>query len=340
MTKIRGRLREWFGTTYMRIGRRIWRRLPAWAQHLPPVRWYGMHLHAVVRLVARRDQNHSTFFFRNRAELELLTRLVERKETDGSVKIAVLGCSKGAEVYSIMGALRTARPDLNLSIFAVDISEEILEFAKHGVYSLEGADSDAAKVGESGTESGTVVYHTARDQRGTSPLERVTPIEMGVLFEKEGDRAKVRPWLKEGIFWHRGDAEDPKLVSVLGLQDVVVANRFLCHMEPAAAERCLRNLARLVRLGGYLFASGVDLDVRAKIAQEMGWKPVTEMMREVYEGDPSLTNEWPTEYWTVEPFQTKQRDWITRYSSVFRLGLNACVVCVDDANLALVSQLF
>jgi hypothetical protein len=35
-------------------------------------------------------------------------------------------------------------------------------------------------------------------------------------------------------------------VTLLGLQDIVIANRFLCHMEPRDAERCLRNIARLV----------------------------------------------------------------------------------------------
>ena len=31
-------------------------------------------------------------------------------------------------------------------------------------------------------------------------------------------------------------------------QDIVIANNFLCHMEAADAERCLRNIARLVKL--------------------------------------------------------------------------------------------
>ena len=64
------------------------------------------------------------------------------------------------------------------------------------------------------------------------------------MFEVKGNDAKVRPFLKEGISWHCADAGDPKLVGALGLQDIVVANRFLCHMEPKAAEKCLRNVGR------------------------------------------------------------------------------------------------
>jgi chemotaxis methyl-accepting protein methylase len=297
------------GVNYMKVGRKIWWRLPDWSRQFPPVRWYGMHLHAIVQQTASRDQNHSTLFFRNRAELRLLTRLAERKESGADLDIAVLGCSKGAEVYSIIGALRQTRPDLNIKVCGVDISAEILEFAKEGTYSLSGSD-----------------HQTARDQRGLSIFERVTPIELGVMFDRQGDQLKVKPWLKEGIRWHCGSVDDPSLPTVLGPQDIVVANRFLCHMQPASAERSLRNVARLVKPGGYLFASGVDLDVRAKVAKELGWEPITEMMKEVYEGDRTLSDAWPTYYWGIEPFRATQRDWATRYSSAFRLDLQACAL--------------
>ena len=101
---------------------------------------------------------------------------------------------------------------------------------------------------------------------------------------------------------------------------MVVANRFLCHMEPAAAERCLRNIARLVKPGGYLFVSGIDLDVRTRVARGMGWKPVSDMIRDIHEGDPSLRRGWPLEYWGLEPFCDDRSDWRIRYASVFQIG--------------------
>ena len=58
--------------------------------------------------------------------------------------ICVLACSKGAEVYSILWAIRSARPDLRLTLHAVDISQEILEFAERGVYSLDSSDVSKA----------------------------------------------------------------------------------------------------------------------------------------------------------------------------------------------------
>src|SRR5207245_1507271 len=101
---------------------------------------------------------------------------------------------------------------------------------------------------------------------------------------------------------------------------MVVANNFLCHMDPPNAERCLRNIARLVKPGGYLFVSGIDLDVRTRVAREMGWKPVTELIREIHEGDAHLTRDWPLQYWGLEPLDETRRDWTVRYASVFQLS--------------------
>jgi 2-polyprenyl-3-methyl-5-hydroxy-6-metoxy-1,4-benzoquinol methylase len=132
--------------------------------------------------------------------------------------------------------------------------------------------------------------------------------EKNQMFDREGDYVRVKSWIKEGISWHCADAGDPELASILGRQDVVVANRFLCHMDPPNAERILHNLGRVLKPGGYLFVSGVDLDVRTRVALDMKWKPVTELMEEVHDGDPSIRHGWPLEYWGTEPFDAKRRD--------------------------------
>jgi hypothetical protein len=109
----------------------------------------------------------------------------------------------------------------------------------------------------------------------------------------------------------------------LGRQDMVIANRFLCHMAPPEAETCLRNIAHLVNPGGYLFVSGVDLDLRTRLASELGWTPVPYLLEEIHDGDPSVRRDWPWKYWGLEPLDAKRPDWRVRYASVFRLGLNA-----------------
>src|SRR5581483_8765678 len=69
-------------------------------------------------------------------ELELMRRLVSRSNIS-QMKLTVLACSKGAEVYSIAWTLRKAFPGLDLRISAIDISQEIVEFVEKGVYTLE-----------------------------------------------------------------------------------------------------------------------------------------------------------------------------------------------------------
>ncbi len=128
------------------------------------------------------------------------------------------------------------------------------------------------------------------------------------MFDWAGDQAKVKSWLKEGIDWRLGDAADPKLIRGLGLKDMVVANNFLCHMAPADAEKCLRNIGRLVRPGGCLFILGVDLDVRTKVALDLGWEPVTELMAEIHDGDHSVRTDWPWCWRGLEPLNRTRRD--------------------------------
>jgi chemotaxis protein methyltransferase CheR len=302
--------------SYLRQSGRIWRHLPASIKFSPAGLAYGRHLHAMVQRHAPRQQYFGTFFLRNRAELELMCRLVARKPHEAGLELTVLACSKGAEVYSIAWAMRLARPDLQIRIHAIDISPEILNFAEKGIYTHKSIAPAIAENGNSSTGRDAIAWNTGRDQN--APIfERLAGHEMEAMFENEGEYARVRPWLRQGIEWHCADAADPSLGRLLGPQDVVVANKFLCHMGPGEAERSLRSIAHLVRPGGYLFVSGIDLDVREKVAEGLGWRPVTTMLREVHEGDTSLRRGWPLEYWGLEPFRL---DRPLRYASVFQVG--------------------
>jgi chemotaxis methyl-accepting protein methylase len=306
---------------YVRNSKRIWGRLPAFVRSLPGAAAYGNHLHALVQRYADRNQNHSTFFLRNRPELELMVQLLRDKAQGATVNMTVVACSKGAEVYSIAWKIRKARPDLKIKIHAVDISQEVVTFGEAGIYSF---DSVMAVEKSEGHPAAGARDLTWRDQvwgnTALSMFERMTDEEVRDMFEIQGNEARVRAWIKEGIEWLRGDATDPQFAAMLGSQDVVVANRFLCHMKPADADACLRNVAHLVKSGGYLFVSGVDLDVRTKVARDLGWRPVPDLMREVHEGDPSLIMAWPLEYWGIEPFSSRRPDWRVRFASAFQMA--------------------
>ncbi len=254
---------------WLRLTDWIWRRLPRQIAALRPVDSYGRFLHSLA-LHADREMYLGTFFFRNRPELELIRRLSDPIARRRPVKIAVLGCSNGAEVYSIRWTLRSMKPGTQLVMHAVDISTAALECRE--------------------------------------------------MFDGEGKRLAIKPRFKEGITWLAGDAGDPRMRDALGSQDIVVANRFLCHMAPPEAERCLRSTARLLGPGGHLFVSGIDLDVRTKVARELGWKPVQDLLEGIHDGDRSLRADWPCKYWGLEPLDKRRPDWAIRYASVFQIG--------------------
>ena len=282
---------------YLRLSKWIWERLPSRVRDLHPVRCYGAWLHTLVCVRANREMYLGTFFLRNRPALELMRRLAQQRAHGSTLRIAVLGCSIGAEVYSILWIIRSARPDLKVLLDAVDISKEILSFAEKGIYA---------------PDTSQLV--------GASIFERLTTAEMVELFDCEGDQAKVKSWLREGITWQLGDAADPNLINILGPQDMVVASNFLCHMPRVDAEKCLGNIARLVSPGGYLFVSGVDLDVRTKLALDLGWEPLPELIAEIHNGDPSVRADWPWHWWGLEPLNRKRHNWQTRYAAAFRIA--------------------
>jgi chemotaxis methyl-accepting protein methylase/mannose-6-phosphate isomerase-like protein (cupin superfamily) len=280
---------------FLRLNQRLWKNFPASFTSLVPIRLYGDFVHALARNNIR-AQAFATFFLRNRPELELIRRLAQRRTASETLRVAVLGCSIGAETYSVAWTIRSARPDLKLIVHAVDISRKAVEIGKSGAYPL------------------------TSEPTNTDLFERLAEAEIEELFDRDRDVVTVKEWIRDGIEWHVGDVEDSEMIGVLGPQDVVVANNFLCHMDAATAERCLRNIAHLVSPYGYLFVSGVDLNVRIKVAQDLGWHPLQELLEEIHDGDPCLKAYWPWHYGGLEPLNKRRRDWQLRYAAAFQLA--------------------
>jgi chemotaxis methyl-accepting protein methylase len=281
---------------YLRVNQAIWRRLPPKLRNSRVAEWHGGFLHKLVCRRAQRRQYFGTFFLRNRPALEQIRRLVAQRERGSTLQVAILGCSIGAEVYSVLWTIRSARPDLEVRVHAVDVSREVLQVAERAVYTS--------------ASSGLV---------GSSIFERLTPEESHALFDWEGETATVKPWLRAGITWYEADVSSPELTRALGPQDIVVASNFLCHMPPSLAEACLRNFVRLLRPGGYILVLGVDLEVRSKVARQLGWQPVPDLIREIHDGDPSVRGDWPWEWWGLEPLNDRRPDWQLRYAAGYRI---------------------
>ncbi len=303
---------------FLRVNRRVWNILPSSVIRSRSIEWYGRFLHALARTNGVRAQALNTFFLRNRPELELMRRLASHKKQGDTVRIAVLGCSTGAEVYSIAWTIRTARPDLKVIMQAVDISEEAVEFARRGVYPLN-ARMNLNAVRDCMAAGRWRVSSTGSRVVDSEIFERLTPAEKGELFDSHEDAVAIKDWLKEGINWYVADVREPEILNKMDSQDIVVASNFLCHMVEPEAERCLRNIARLVRPQGYLFVSGIDLDVRERVAQQLGWEPTTELLEEIHDGDSCLRGQWPFLYGGLEPLNKRRKDWKIRYAAAFRI---------------------
>jgi SAM-dependent methyltransferase len=280
---------------FLTLNQFFWKRIPSTLHRSGLVRRYGCFLHGLVLWRGYRTHFHGTYFLRNRPQLELIQRLVDKKSKGDQLRVAVLGCSTGPEAYSVAWSIRSARPDLALVLTAADISEQAVDTAKLGVFFL-----------------------SREKLSGTAVCEKLTPGEIENFFDRNGDAVTVKPWLKEGINWRVEDARDREITSSIGLQDLVVANNFLCHMNASEAETCLRNIVRLVNPDGYLIVSGIDLNVRARVARDLGWEPVEELLEEIHEGD-ILRNDWPFLYYGLEPLDKKMRNWELRYAAAFRI---------------------
>jgi len=122
---------------YLRLNHAMWNRLPGVVRDSRLVRWYGTVLHRLVCRHASRQQYFGTFFLRNRPVLEQIRRLIASRAGGSSLRITVLGCSIGAEIYSLLWTIRSARPDLKVHLCAVDNSAEVLEVAAKAVYTSE-----------------------------------------------------------------------------------------------------------------------------------------------------------------------------------------------------------
>lgn len=284
-------LRTYVGKPFLQANERLWPLLPRQAREQQMVRRYGRWLHSMVLL---RDGDHRTqslwtCFLRNRAELNYIGRLASAVPNGCTFRVAVLGCSTGAEAFSTVWAMRKANPNISLVVHASDIDAGAIKAAEAAIYRSD-----------------------ARELSGLSDAEREE------LFEPAGDGWRVRTQWREPISWHVLDARQSGLAEWAGQHDLVLANRFLCHMSPAAARQCLRNVIDLVKPDGLLNVSGVDLGVRSAVTSQAGLTPVADTAEELHNGDPSILKCWPFNYYGLEPLDKSIPDWQRRYSVSYR----------------------
>lgn len=169
-----------------------------------------------------------TNFFRDKKafeyiEQEVIPIVLKNKAGAGPIRIWVAGCATGEEAYSL--AMLFAEQTLNVieapkvQIFATDIDETAISFAREGLYTL----NDAADV---------------------------SPERLRRFFNKEGDNYRIRREIREMIlFATHNFIKDPPFSHL----DFVSCRNVLIYLNHQAQERVMETFHFALKPGGFLF---------------------------------------------------------------------------------------
>jgi hypothetical protein len=269
--------------------RRTWRRMPPSVVESAPMLVLGAAIHRRSRARQQRGQSPFTRFLRSRGQLEVLRDIVRSFEGQ-CLRLAVVGCSTGAEVYSAAYVVKSTRPDLDVAIIGLDLDADVVCRARQGVYAMQAPE-----------------------------VAWLSSDESAALFDERDGALSVKPWIRRGIAWTVADARQPPIAMEPGAYHVLLVNNLLIHMDTRAAESCLRTLARLVAPNGSLFVSGMDLDLKTRLLPRLGFSVVPNRIEEIHNRD-SKRLDWPWSYWGLEPLDRSRPDWESRYGTVYRLA--------------------
>lgn len=279
-----------------KTGNKIWQHLPTKVQEGAAASYLSHCIHAFSRKYSARRECEAirypitTRFLRYPPLLLTINDIINDCQFGDTVRLCVMGCSTGAELYSILWSIRSAHADLKIRAIGVDLSKSAIEKASTGRYS-------------------------SKDKELTGLSEELR----SELFDKSQAGLKIKESLAAEVKWVVGDVGNDDLRARLGSQDIVVANNFLVFLKEAAAAACLRKIVRWVRPGGLLLCRGVDLDVRERIAREFALQPIPLRIQEIHDVNPRERHGWPWEYWGLEPLDKTRKDWIRRYATVFQV---------------------
>lgn len=278
-----------------RVHKLAWDWLTARGVHGQLITEYGRYVQGRNRArQARRPDSEHTFFLRNKVQFDVLRDLVRDWRGAPRLRIASVGCSTGAELYSALWSAHSTRRDLELAGLGLDISEPSLAAARSGRYSRAGRELERLT------------------------REQVDGLIAGGLLVDDGGSLAVPACYRDCARWDTANVFDHALGERFGAHDIVFVNNVLCHFSDAEAVPALENIARLVDVGGYLFINGVNPDVKVAVIPAAGLTPTSDRIEELYNGDAKALTRWPMTYWAPEPFDRRRRDWLLRYGTLFR----------------------
>ncbi|MFQ5773269.1 MAG: CheR family methyltransferase [Kiloniellaceae bacterium] len=177
---------------------------------------------------------NESFFFRDQKPFEqfrevVLPHLLEHRASKRAFRIWSAACSSGQEPYTLAMILKEQEAKLagwRVEIVATDLSREILDKAKEGLYSQ-------------------------------FEVQRGLPITLLVKYFKQvGDRWQIDEGIRKMVkFMEFNLLNDP---APLGRFDVVFCRNVLIYFDPPTKTRVLDNIANLLSADGFLYLGGAE----------------------------------------------------------------------------------
>lgn len=254
---------------------------------------YGQALrHRLIQHIEDRTSYTFTQFYRAPGQLDALCGPVLDFLAAGSrqVRIVALGCSTGAEAYTLASELLTRHPRLEFTIDAFDISADVLAVARSATYPADWV--------------------------------RQNPLIMSEFIARtfvcNRDEWKVRDQITERVHFYQADVADPAIRLTAKCADIVLACNIMCNLQRPAARRLFQNAVALLKSRAALFVDGMDLDMRVRLARQHQLVPLTfEMIRIHEEARLVRGDRYPWFAAGLEPFSTWRRNREFRYATIF-----------------------
>lgn len=189
---------------------------------------------AIERDIIEAMTTNESFFFRDAGTFDifrknLLPGLLTARAANKSLRIWFAACSSGQEPYSVAMILEEERAKLagwNVELVATDISSEMIERSRDGLYSHFEA------------------------QRGL-------PIQfLAKYFEKEGQSWKIKAPLRERVKFRQFNLLEN--FSALGAFDVIFCRNVLIYFDLATKRDVLERMNRQLARDGALFLGGAE----------------------------------------------------------------------------------
>lgn len=177
---------------------------------------------------------NESFFFRDGKPFDLfrgtfLPEIVKRRAAMKSLRIWCAAASTGQEPYSLAMLLQEEAKQLegwNCQILGTDISEEVLDRAKSGVYTH------------------------FEVQRGLA-IQRLIK-----FFDKQGELWQVKPDIRKVVQYRKFNLlDDPR---PLGQFDVVFCRNVLIYFDPETKTRVLAGISKVMDKDGILFLGAAE----------------------------------------------------------------------------------